>query len=121
MTSASWLPQNGQRGAERGFSASGRGFRTGDSVTTFFQAAEHVEGVPVDGAGLAAAADRVPPLPVQAQLRLRTVELGRQPPPQLVAVGPEPLGRLLPGLLDRRVGPDLLQPAAPVEEVVALL
>src|ERR1700682_2709738 len=102
MTSASWLAQKGHFGAPRGASASSRGFRLDDPIAPFLEAAEHVEGVAVDRAGLGPPPHRVPLRPVDLHFRLLPLELLGQAPPEFPAGGPEPFHRLSPGLGHRR-------------------
>src|SRR5712691_9013248 len=134
MTSASWAPQRVQRGSDRG-SGFFRLSRWGKFL--LLEPAEHGEGALVDGSLSAAVPDRIPMLPVDRhlgrpaleQLFQSLAELGRAhaEAPVLVqlsgfSVGrTEPLDGFAPRAVERVDIDARTQPAAAVEEVVALL
>src|SRR5436190_4448176 len=141
MTSESFSRQWGHRGVS--LAASGRGaeagsaFRGGRGVLLLLESPEHAKGVLVDRAARAPAADRIPGLPVDFDTRRPHLELFLQAGALLrrahaelpvamqrlgLAVGrTKELDRLAPGALQRRLVDSRAQPAAAVEEVVALL
>src|SRR4029077_16110087 len=126
MTSASRAPQCGQRGSDRGLLRRG-----GWGVLLFFEATQHAKGVGVDGAWRSPAAQGVPQLPVNRDVRRRGFQLLLEPGAHLVGAHAQAVDvrpgwtEELQGFLPRAQKWSWLdsrpQPAAAVEEVVALL
>src|SRR6266487_6997346 len=131
MTSASRALQCGQAGSARGLF--GRG---GRRVLLLLEAPQHAERVRVDRTRLAPAANRIPAFPVDLYVRRLCLQLLFQARLQLrgphgqlafsVVAGSladrraEPLDRFLPRSIQRFPVDAGAQPAAAVEEVVAL-